>query len=171
MEDIFSFSELLKSQFFNTTYSYYLTFILTLALITTIRIQSIIINRAHCASIRLCSFPRRLLAQYVAGIWHSSAQLFLALFWFILFTVIFCLFAVIKKILPDVPLFWCDVAIGSTFTVCKFTTGKYLIGLYIGNSAVAFSFGTADSVITLLIWVARIFFLGAEFTRKYALRF
>ena len=49
-----------------------------------------------------------------------------------------------------------------------------MIGLYLGNSAVASGFGAAGSIIALLLWVyysAQIFFLGAEFTRQYALRF
>ena len=52
--------------------------------------------------------------------------------------------------------------------------GKYVIGLYLGNSGVASSFGAAGSLIALLLWVyysAQIFFLGAEFTRHYALWF
>jgi membrane protein len=39
---------------------------------------------------------------------------------------------------------------------------------------VASSFGAAGSVIALLLWIyysAQIFFLGAEFTRQYALSF
>ena len=48
------------------------------------------------------------------------------------------------------------------------------IGLYLGNSGVASSFGAAGSLIAVLLWVyysAQIFFLGAEFTRQYALGF
>lgn len=114
------------------------------------------------------------LEQYVGGVWSSSALLFAALTSLISFSVITCLFAVIYKMLPDAPLSWHDVAIGSIFTACLFSLGKYLIGLYIGNSAVASSFGAAGSVIAILLWVyysAQIFFLGAEFTRQYALRF
>ena len=47
-------------------------------------------------------------------------------------------------------------------------------GVYLGNSGVASSFGAAGSLIALLLWVyysAQIFFLGAEFTRQYALQF
>ena len=49
-----------------------------------------------------------------------------------------------------------------------------MIGLYLGNSGVASSFGAAGSLIALLLWVyysAQIFFLGAEFARHYALWF
>jgi membrane protein len=43
--------------------------------------------------------------------------------------------------------------------------------MYLGNSAVASSYGAAGSVILVLIWVyysAQIFLLGAEFTWLYA---
>ncbi|MFA6971996.1 MAG: YihY/virulence factor BrkB family protein [Gallionella sp.] len=86
--------------------------------------------------------------------------------------VIACMFAVIYKTLPDAPLSWRDVWIGAAFTAGLFSLGKYAIGLYLGNSGVASSFGAAGSLIALLLWVyysAQIFFLGAEFTRHYAL--
>lgn len=114
------------------------------------------------------------LEQYAGGVWSSSAVLFSAISAGISFGVIACLFAVIYKMLPDAPLSWRDVVIGSVFTAGLFTLGKYVIGLYLGNSAVASSFGAAGSLVALLLWVyysAQIFFLGAEFTRQYALRF
>jgi membrane protein len=84
------------------------------------------------------------------------------------------MFAVIYKTLPDAPLSWRDVWIGAAFTAGLFSLGKYAIGLYLGNSGVASSFGAAGSLIALLLWVyysAQIFFLGAAFTRQYALWF
>ena len=93
---------------------------------------------------------------------------------FISFGVIACMFAVIYKTLPDAPLSWRDVWIGAAFTAVLFSLGKYAIGLYLGNSGVASSFGAAGSLIALLLWVyysAQIFFLGAAFTRQYALWF
>lgn len=80
----------------------------------------------------------------------------------------------IYKVLPAAPLSWRDVWIGAAFTAGLFSLGKYAIGLYLGNSGVASSFGAAGSLIALLLWVyysAQIFFLGAEFTRQYALAF
>lgn len=115
-----------------------------------------------------------LLQHYVGGIWSSSAILFAQLSWIVSFVVIASLFAIIYKMLPDAPLSWHDVTIGSLFTAGLFMLGKYLIGLYLGNSAVTSSFGAAGSVIALLLWVyysAQIFFLGAEFTRQYAVCF
>lgn len=114
------------------------------------------------------------LQHYVGGIWSSSALLFASFSWLISFAVITCIFAVIYKMLPDAPLSWTDVLIGSLFTAGLFVFGKYLIGIYLGNSAVASSFGAAGSIVALLLWVyysAQIFFLGAEFTRQYALNF
>ena len=64
-----------------------------------------------------------------------------------------------------------DVWIGAAFTAGLLGLGKYVIGLYLGNSGVASSFGAAGSLIALLLWVyysAQIFFMGAEFTRHYA---
>ncbi|MFZ6760479.1 YihY/virulence factor BrkB family protein [Undibacterium sp. Ji50W] len=87
------------------------------------------------------------------------------------FAVIASLFAVIFKMLPQVRLSWGDVWVGATGTASLFYVGKLLIGVYIGNSGVASSFGAAGSIIALLLWVyysAQIFLLGAEFTRQYA---
>ena len=89
------------------------------------------------------------------------------------FLVIATLFGVIYKLLPRIKLSWHDVTIGALGTAAMFTLGKFGIGLYIGNSGAANSFGAAGSLIALLLWVyysAQIFFLGAEFARQYALQ-
>jgi len=112
------------------------------------------------------------LERYAGGAWGGSYEILGMFSSVISFAVIACLFAVIYKVLPDATLSWRDVWIGAAFTAGLFSLGKYAIGLYLGNSAVASSFGAAGSVIALLLWVyysAQIFFLGAEFTRQYAL--
>ena len=56
-------------------------------------------------------------------------------------------------------------------TAALFSIGKYLIGLYLGQSVPASSYGAAGSFVVLLLWVyysAQILFLGAEFTKIYA---
>ena len=113
-----------------------------------------------------------MLERYAGGIWSSSYDVFAHLASAIAFGIIACLFAVIYKVLPDAPLSWRDVWIGAAFTAGMFVLGKYAIGLYLGGSSVVSSFGVAGSLIALLLWVyysAQIFFLGAEFTRHYAL--
>lgn len=87
------------------------------------------------------------------------------------FTVVFVLFASIYKWLPDARIAWRDIAVGSLVTAALFTLGKFVIGLYLGNSGVASGFGAAGSLIVILLWVyysSQIFFIGAEFTRAYA---
>jgi membrane protein len=114
------------------------------------------------------------LERLAGGIWSSSYGIFAVLSSITAFGVIACLFAVIYKALPAAPLSWSDVWIGAAFTAGLFSLGKYAIGLYLGSSGVASSFGAAGSLIALLLWVyysAQIFFLGAEFTRQYALGF
>lgn len=113
-----------------------------------------------------------MLEQYVGHIWSSSLAILSIISSVVSFSIIAILFAVIYKMLPDAPLSWRDVWIGAVFTALLFSVGKYAIGLYLGNSGVASSFGAAGSLIALLLWVyysAQIFFLGAEFTRQYAL--
>lgn len=113
------------------------------------------------------------LERYAERMW-SAYEVLALLSPVLTFGIITCLFAVIYKALPDAPLSWGDVWTGAAFTAALFSLGKYAIGLYLGNSAVASSFGAAGSLIALLLWVyysAQIFFLGAEFTRQYALEF
>jgi membrane protein len=114
------------------------------------------------------------LERYADGIWGDSYKILAVFSSLIGFGAIACLFAVVYKALPDAPLSWRDVWIGAAFTAGLFSLGKYAIGLYLGHSAAASSFGAAGSLIALLLWVyysAQIFFLGAEFTRQYALAF
>lgn len=114
------------------------------------------------------------LEHYWGGIWKDASLALSALAGIIGFSVIATLFAVIYKMLPRVTLSWHDVFIGSLGTASLFTLGKIAIGLYIGNGTIVSSFGAAGSMVALLLWVyysAQIFFLGAEFTRQYALHF
>jgi membrane protein len=114
------------------------------------------------------------LERYAGAAWSRSYGLFAAFSSAISFGVIASLFAVIYKVLPEAPLSWRDVWIGAAFTAGLFALGKYGMGAYLGSSGVASSFGAAGSVVALLLWVyysAQIFFLGAEFTKQYALEF
>src|SRR6187455_3264061 len=83
------------------------------------------------------------------------------------------LFALLYRVLPDVHLRWRDVTAGAFVTAVLFTIGQQFIGLYLGQSSVASSYGATGSVMILLLWVyysCQILLLGAEFTRAYALR-
>jgi membrane protein len=85
--------------------------------------------------------------------------------------VITLLFAMIFKYLPDVKIGWRDVWLGAVVTAIFFTVGKFAIGLYLGHSTMASSYGVAGSFVVLLVWVyysAQILFFGAELTQVYA---
>jgi len=89
------------------------------------------------------------------------------------FAMVAAMFAVLYKLLPSVRIAWHDVVIGSIVTAGLFSVGKFLIGLYLGRSAVSSSYGAAGAVIVVLLWVyysALIFLLGAEFTKVFARR-
>lgn len=85
--------------------------------------------------------------------------------------IITALFAMLYRFLPDVKLEWKDVVTGAFVTAILFSIGKQAIGLYLGQSSTASSYGAAGSVIVLLLWVyysTQIMLVGAEFTRLYA---
>ncbi len=80
-------------------------------------------------------------------------------------------FAAIYKFMPRAHIRWRDVWIGAGVTSLLFTIGKILIGLYLGKSDIASSFGMFGSVAIMMVWIyysAQIFLLGAEFTWVYA---
>jgi membrane protein len=74
------------------------------------------------------------------------------------FGVITVLFAMMYKILPDTHVAWRDVWLGAAVTSLLFGLGKFGIGLYLGRSAVASSYGAAGSLAVVLLWVL----LGAD---------
>lgn len=82
-------------------------------------------------------------------------------------------FMLLFKYLPDAKIEWKYVFIGALFTTILFSIGKYVIGLYIGNSDVASTFGSAGALASLMLWVfysSTILILGAEFTQVWIRR-
>ena len=81
------------------------------------------------------------------------------------------LFAMIYRLLPDKPIQWADVWVGASITSLLLEMGKFFIGLYLGKSDVGVAYGTAGSLVVILIWVyyvSQVFLFGAEFTFVYA---
>lgn len=81
------------------------------------------------------------------------------------------LFALMFKILPDAQITWEHVWIGSVVTAILFELGKFVLGLYFGTVNPTTGYGTAGSIILILLWVSyssMIVFYGAEFTYAYA---
>jgi membrane protein len=127
-----------------------------------------------------------LLTSLIVNTWISAAGKYLSSIatppraliqtadWMVSFGLITALFAFIFKVLPDVRLTWGDVSAGAVLTSILFTAGKVLLGVYLGKAGFADSYGAAGSLVVLLVWVyysAQVVFLGAEFTRAYALCF
>jgi membrane protein len=87
------------------------------------------------------------------------------------FVITALLLAMIYKLMPRTRITWRDVWLGAAVTALLFEIGKFLIGLYLGKTSVASSFGAAGSLVVLLVWVyfaAQIFLFGAEFTWVYS---
>ncbi len=86
----------------------------------------------------------------------------------------FATFAVILKWLPDAHSRWRDVAVGALLTTLLFLIGRLLLTIYVDGNETVSLYGTAGSIVVLLIWVyysAQIVLFGAEFTKLYADRF
>jgi len=110
---------------------------------------------------------------YVGGLLPAPAPVLEAVNFVISFTVITGSFALIFKLLPDVKVVRRDVWLGAAVTSLFFTVGKFLIGLYLGQSAVASAYGAAGSLVVIVVWVyysAQILLFGAEFTKAWLSR-
>jgi len=87
------------------------------------------------------------------------------------FAITTFLFAAIYKIMPDLPIEWGDVVLGGAVTSVLFNAGKVALGIYLGKSSYASTYGAAASIVLTIVWVyysAQIFFFGAEFTKAFA---
>lgn len=111
------------------------------------------------------------LSDYVAArLPAASAIIYLINFGFSLIAST-ALFTVIFKLLPEIRIAWWDVFVGALLTALLFELGKFLIGLYIGASGVASTYGAAGSLVTILLWIyysSQILLFGAEFIKAYA---
>ncbi|HKP56298.1 MAG TPA: YihY/virulence factor BrkB family protein [Polyangiales bacterium] len=111
------------------------------------------------------------LGRYLSGSLPGGEALWQILNFLISLGIITGLFGLIFKVVPDAEIRWRDVWVGALFTAVLFTLGKFGLGLYLGKSTVASSYGAAGSIVALVVWVyyaAQIAFLGAEFTQVYA---
>ncbi len=84
------------------------------------------------------------------------------------------IFAVIFKVLPDAKISWNDVIAGAIATAILFMIGKFGISFYISKSNVGSTYGTAGSLVVLLLWIyysSLILYFGAELTKAYAVKY
>jgi membrane protein len=123
------------------------------------------------ASLGLTVVSARLLAKLHVYFPHVSAGLVYAtdIVVSLLFTT--GLYAILYKALPDACIRWRDVAVGAAFTAVLFLVGRFSITYYIGHSNLNHAYGAAGTLVVLLVWVyysALILYVGAEFTKCYA---
>jgi membrane protein len=110
---------------------------------------------------------------YLSGMMPELEAVFHAGNEVVTFLVVTVLFAMIFKVLPDAQVAWRDVWVGALLTAALFTIGKILIGLYLGKTGLSSTYGTAGSLVVLVVWIyysAQILFFGAELTQVYARR-
>lgn len=91
-------------------------------------------------------------------------------YFFVLLGLMTLVFALIYKFVPHVAIAWHDVIIGAVATAFLISIARLLITWYLSYSRMGVMFGTAGSLVILLLWAyysAQIFFLGAEFTYVY----
>jgi len=63
---------------------------------------------------------------------------------------------------------------GAIATAVLFMIGKFAISFYISKSNVGSTYGTAGSLVILLVWIyysSIILYYGAEFTKAYAMKY
>lgn len=102
---------------------------------------------------------------------NTAVSLFSSLNFLVSFGVIFFMFCIIFKVLPDVNIKWKMVRSGALFTAILFVIGHFLIGIYIESSSTESTYGAASAIVLILLWVyytAAILYLGAVYTREYA---
>jgi membrane protein len=84
------------------------------------------------------------------------------------FSVLTLVFALLFRVLSNKDIAWKGIWLGSVLTAVLFSLGKFFIGIYLGNSAIASSYGAAGSLVVILVWIyysAQILLFGAEFIR------
>ncbi len=112
-----------------------------------------------------------LLQRLLAVLPDGSVWLTYSMNMFLTFAVISFLFGVIFKFLPDAKIQWKDVRTGAITTSVLFMLGKFAIGYYLGKTNPGGTYGTAGSVVIILLWVyfsAMILYFGACFTKVNA---
>lgn len=81
------------------------------------------------------------------------------------------LFTLVYKTVPDAHVAWGDAWVGALVTALLFNAGSMALSTFLGTAGGASVYGTATSVLALLVWVyysAQVFFFGAEVTRIFA---
>lgn len=115
----------------------------------------------------------KILGEYIEDIAPVITEVGLNILNYLLsFIFITALFGAIFKLLPDIKIKLKITLYGAALTTVLFLIGEFLMGYYFGQSNPGSVYGSASSIILILLWVnytCLIMFFGAEFTVQYAL--
>lgn len=80
-------------------------------------------------------------------------------------------FTLLYRLVPDAVVAWRDSLVGGVVTAALFEAGKYAISLWLGRSGLGAGYGTAGSLVVLLVWIyysAIVVLFGAELTQAWS---
>lgn len=101
----------------------------------------------------------------------SLLNLFYVVNLVLILIVISSMFMLIFKILPNTIISWKNAYVGALVTTVLFLLGKFIIGYYLGYFKISATYGTAASVVILMLWIyysSIILYFGACYTSVYA---
>jgi len=108
-----------------------------------------------------------ILEQHLVDLWGEAGFIVNYGYSLLNLGLVTALFFLMFRFLPDRDVDGKAAWIGGLVTALLLATGKWGIGIYLGNSAVASAYGAAGSLVAFLLWVyysMLVFFVGAEFT-------
>lgn len=80
--------------------------------------------------------------------------------------------AFVYRYLPDIHVNWSAAWFGAAVTSVLFAIGRWVIGTILSRSEMGVIYGTAGSIVVILIWVffvSIIFYFGVELTHQFSL--
>jgi len=143
----------------NRGISFLVILLLGLVLMSTVILNSVLVG-----------FGENIINQLQLDLKYSAAS-FILLNNGLSILISILIFYLLFKVLPDARIKTKPAFMGALFTAILFFIAKYLIGIYISNTRYSTIFGSAGSLVILLLWiyyVATIIYLGAKFTKVYA---
>jgi membrane protein len=112
-------------------------------------------------------------SSYIASRYDGVATLIKAADFAITLVLVWLLFSLLFRYLPNCRIAWGDVWLGAAITALLFTIGQFLLGWYLGRAGVTSVYGAFGSLVAFLLWTnytGQIFLFGAELTHVYARR-
>ena len=148
--------EMIKKRFFSMTMVFGIIFLLLVSMFVTGALNVVLdkVIGGHDAEAGLLAKVVGFAVDFVATV-----------------AVVWVLFMLIFKYLPDVKVQWRHVWLGALVTALLFKLGQYALAIYFSKGSTTSAYGAAGSLVAVLLWAyysSAILFFGAEFTQAYA---